>query len=65
MNITSDIVVLAVLWTVGDYRLEVTPMAARACEREWRAMQHRTDVISECMPMSWWIEKERLREKHR
>lgn len=63
MSVTGDIVVLAMLWVNEPYRLEVIEMDALTCERERRKLEHREDMISECMPMSWWAEKQRRKAR--
>lgn len=52
----ETLVVLAMISGSGnDFALKIVPMDPISCEQRVRRMPEH--IISECMPMTWWIEE--------
>lgn len=54
----GTLVVLAMISGSGNhFELRAVPMDAVACERRVQRMPE--SIVSECMPMNWWIEEQK------
>lgn len=54
---TGTLVVLAMISGNGnDFYLKVIPMDPISCEAHVRRMPD--SIVSECMPMTWWLEEQ-------